>query len=96
MAAVFDTVFAAAVTLSGCSVSAVRRLMAFCNLGTLSGAAYRSVTDELVHPVIEQAYWAAIDANRTAALHASPDGLVLAGQWSGVCENTCRAVTLNV
>ena len=74
-----DTVFVAAINLSGCSIAGVRKLMAFANIGTISNSAYHRLASTVVHPVIQEAYDRTMDANRAAAAEASPTGLIVAG-----------------
>ena len=75
----FDAVFAAAVTLSGCSLSGVQKLLEFVNMGRLRSGAFHRLTDAVVSPVIEERFRDVLEANRQAALEGSPAGLVVAG-----------------
>ena len=82
----FDAVFAAAVTLSGCSLPGVQRLLDFVNMGRINCGAFHRLTDAVVSPVIAERFSDAMEANRAAALAASPAGLVVAGELAGQGE----------
>ncbi|XP_043206657.1 uncharacterized protein LOC122373012 [Amphibalanus amphitrite] len=77
----FDAVFAAAVTLSGCSPTGVQRLLNFVNMGRLDCGVFNRLTDAVVSPAIADKFADAMEANRAAALAASPKGLVVAGSY---------------
>ena len=74
-----DTVWAAAVTLSGCHESKVDRMLQFANMGRLSHATFHRLTNKVIQPVVRDTYELKLQANREAAMAASPDGLIIAG-----------------
>ncbi|XP_037080948.1 uncharacterized protein LOC119101644 isoform X3 [Pollicipes pollicipes] len=76
---VIDTLLVAAVVLSGSHLEKLNKLLAFANIGQLSRTAYSRITQIVVAPVIEEAFNRTLTENREAALVASPDGLVVAG-----------------
>ena len=77
---VFDALFASAIVLSGSSINSVQKLLAFCNMGSISLSAFHRIARNVIHPVIDEVFDETLKANRTAALSASPEGLVIAGQ----------------
>ena len=76
---VFDTTFAGALALSGCSIAGVEKLMAFANVGMISNSALHRLNNKIVYPIIDDEFGTTMATNRAAALEASPGGLVLAG-----------------
>ena len=70
----FDSVFATAVTLSGCSTAGVQKLLAVANMGTLSTVARQQIADKTMHPVVAQADGPTTDTVTAAARR--PRGLV--------------------
>ncbi|XP_037078931.1 uncharacterized protein LOC119099943 isoform X2 [Pollicipes pollicipes] len=80
---VIDTLLSAAVVLSGSHLEELNKMLSFANIGQLSETAYSRTTHRVVAPVIEEAFNKTMAENREAAMAASPDGLVIAGD----CQN---------
>ena len=58
--------------------------MAYANVGTVSASAQRRITEHVVRPVVSESFQETMMKNRQAAVAASPDGLILAGTFSGL------------
>ncbi|KAF0290406.1 hypothetical protein FJT64_011388 [Amphibalanus amphitrite] len=57
------------------------RLLNFVNMGRLDCGVFNRLTDAVVSPAIADKFADAMEANRAAALAASPKGLVVAGSY---------------
>ena len=75
---VLDAVFAAAVTLSGCSLTGVQKLLSAANLGTLSAGACQRIADRVTDPLVSRAKESTVARIRPA--DRRPRGLAGAGQ----------------